>query len=88
MLFYRTLLSSIPQRVHFRKAECYVQISEIPVIPNLKVDKILDQLKTLQLFCRINYGRHNPYLSLDKQANCTLQGLSAKYFEPKVKFSS
>ena len=84
----RTLLSSIPQRVHFRNAECYVQISEIPVIPNLKVNKILDQLKAFQLFCRITYGRHKPHLTLDKQANCTLQGLSAKCFEPKVKFSS
>lgn len=88
MLFYRTLLSSIPQRVRFRKAECYVQISEIPVIPNLKVNKILDQLKAFQLFCRINYWRHKPYLTLDKQASRTSQGLSAKYFEPKDKFSS
>ena len=84
----RTLLSSIRQRVRFRKAECYVQISEIPVIPDLKVNKILDQLKAFQLFCQITYGRHKPHLTLDKQASCTSQALSAKYFEPKVKFSS
>ena len=65
----RILLSSIPQRVRFRKAECYVQISEIPVIPDLKVNKILDQLKAFQLFCQITYGRHKPHLTwINKQA--------------------